>query len=157
MAHSARRVPSNCLRTCSASLVVRPRDLGVEHPSRVRTQHLHSSALCCFVTDVTCGPGQYLPLGKTQCSPCGPGTYSVGGGVRFEDWGEQGYAHIKQSFRQGPSGESCSTHACPPHSTTSSAWPSKQQISFVTYAQDSSTKQPMGSPCVAPHRPDPQP
>jgi len=98
MARSARRVPSNCLRAFSASLVVRPRGLGVEHHRRIRTQHLHSSDLCCFVTDVTCGPGQYLPLGKTECSPCGPGTFSVGGGVRFEDWGEQGYARVKQSF-----------------------------------------------------------
>jgi hypothetical protein len=70
-----------------------------------------------------------------------------------------GRARVRSCYaiihRQASSGGS-STHACPPHSTTSSAWPNKQQVSFVTYAQDSSTKQPMGSPCVAPHRPDPQ-
>jgi hypothetical protein len=69
--------------------------------------------------DISCGPGQYLPLGQTRCAPCMPGTYSVGGGVRIDDWGMGG-----------------------------SSWPSTQHVSFTTYSQDSVDKQPKGSAWV---------
>ncbi|KAL8603739.1 hypothetical protein ACOMHN_024355 [Nucella lapillus] len=35
----------------------------------------------------TCSPGHYLNLtGDQTCQPCPAGTYSLGGGVRFDDW-----------------------------------------------------------------------
>ncbi|XP_076469611.1 endosome/lysosome-associated apoptosis and autophagy regulator family member 2-like isoform X2 [Babylonia areolata] len=35
----------------------------------------------------TCSPGQFLDLHDEQtCQPCPAGTYSLGGGVRFDDW-----------------------------------------------------------------------
>ena len=36
--------------------------------------------------NITCSPGQYLPLGTAMCRSCEPGTYSVGGGVRILSW-----------------------------------------------------------------------
>ncbi|KAJ8301946.1 hypothetical protein KUTeg_020933 [Tegillarca granosa] len=34
----------------------------------------------------TCDPGRYLDLSNQECKPCSAGTYSMGGGVRFDDW-----------------------------------------------------------------------
>lgn len=36
--------------------------------------------------NVTCNPGEYLPLGEPGCAPCEPGTYSVGGGSKYMNW-----------------------------------------------------------------------
>lgn len=36
--------------------------------------------------DFTCQPGQYLDMETEECKPCGAGTYSLGGGERFEEW-----------------------------------------------------------------------
>ncbi|EKX51696.1 hypothetical protein GUITHDRAFT_102302 [Guillardia theta CCMP2712] len=36
--------------------------------------------------NITCNAGQYLPLGKPTCSPCEPGTYSIGGGEKYMNW-----------------------------------------------------------------------
>lgn len=34
-----------------------------------------------------CAMGEYLDVqGQQDCKKCPPGTYSLGGGVRFEDW-----------------------------------------------------------------------
>ncbi|VDP33772.1 unnamed protein product [Soboliphyme baturini] len=34
----------------------------------------------------TCGPGEVLDITTQVCVPCPAGTYSLGGGVRFEDF-----------------------------------------------------------------------
>ncbi|ELU11200.1 hypothetical protein CAPTEDRAFT_146099, partial [Capitella teleta] len=35
----------------------------------------------------TCDVGQYLDMdGDQECHPCPPGSYSLGGGARFDDW-----------------------------------------------------------------------
>ncbi|XP_062607265.1 endosome/lysosome-associated apoptosis and autophagy regulator family member 2-like [Saccostrea cucullata] len=36
--------------------------------------------------DFTCKPGQYLDMETEECKPCVAGTYSLGGGERFEEW-----------------------------------------------------------------------
>lgn len=36
--------------------------------------------------DIACDDGEFLPLGRTSCSPCVPGTYSIGGGDVYDDW-----------------------------------------------------------------------
>ncbi|XP_078339498.1 endosome/lysosome-associated apoptosis and autophagy regulator family member 2-like [Crassostrea virginica] len=36
--------------------------------------------------DFTCSPGQYLDMETEECKPCAAGTYSLGGGERFEEW-----------------------------------------------------------------------
>jgi hypothetical protein len=37
--------------------------------------------------DIACTGGQYLPLGSETCAECGPGEFSIGGGVRVAEWG----------------------------------------------------------------------
>ena len=40
-----------------------------------------------FYVDFTCEAGQYLDLqGDQVCHNCAAGTYSLGGGVRYDDW-----------------------------------------------------------------------
>jgi len=36
--------------------------------------------------NITCNPGQYLPLGRSECNSCEPGTYSIGGGNKYMSW-----------------------------------------------------------------------
>lgn len=36
--------------------------------------------------NITCGPGEFLPLGAPACAKCDPGTYSIGGGYKFSNW-----------------------------------------------------------------------
>ncbi|MFH4978227.1 hypothetical protein AB6A40_004936 [Gnathostoma spinigerum] len=34
----------------------------------------------------SCGPGMYLDIDSQQCRPCEKGTYSLGGGIRFDEF-----------------------------------------------------------------------
>lgn len=45
-----------------------------------------NSSILYFYVDFTCQPGQYLDMETEVCKPCGAGTYSLGGGERFEEW-----------------------------------------------------------------------
>ncbi|XP_033745153.1 UPF0577 protein KIAA1324-like homolog isoform X1 [Pecten maximus] len=48
----------------------------------------------------TCEAGQYLNMTDQVCSPCPPGTYSLGGGARFDEWDKipQGFTADVDSF-----------------------------------------------------------
>lgn len=35
---------------------------------------------------VSCDPGWYFNVGELECAPCPNGTYSLGGGVRYDSW-----------------------------------------------------------------------
>lgn len=48
-------------------------------------EHMNTFILYFYV-DFTCQPGQYLDMETEECKPCGAGTYSLGGGERFEEW-----------------------------------------------------------------------
>jgi len=38
-------------------------------------------------TDFTCSAGEYLDISADQeCHPCPAGHYSLGGGIRYDDW-----------------------------------------------------------------------
>jgi hypothetical protein len=40
-----------------------------------------------FLVDFTCNPGEYLDIAVDQeCRSCPNGHYSLGGGVRYDDW-----------------------------------------------------------------------
>ena len=44
-------------------------------------------SLHCYFPEFTCKAGEYLDTqGDQECHQCQPGTYSMGGGVRFDDW-----------------------------------------------------------------------
>jgi len=36
--------------------------------------------------NITCGEGEYLPLGELVCSPCTPGTFTRGGALTVKEW-----------------------------------------------------------------------
>eukprot|EP00698_Gefionella_okellyi_P006074 TRINITY_DN15540_c0_g1_i1.p1 TRINITY_DN15540_c0_g1~~TRINITY_DN15540_c0_g1_i1.p1 ORF type:complete len:993 (-),score=135.81 TRINITY_DN15540_c0_g1_i1:53-2974(-) len=36
--------------------------------------------------NISCGAGNYLPQGQLKCAQCTPGTFSIGGGVRYTGW-----------------------------------------------------------------------
>lgn len=36
--------------------------------------------------NITCGQGEFLPIGAPACAVCDPGTYSIGGGYKFSNW-----------------------------------------------------------------------
>lgn len=41
----------------------------------------------CIYLGFTCAPGEYLDVeGDQKCEKCEAGTYSVGDGVRFDQW-----------------------------------------------------------------------
>jgi len=46
----------------------------------------HPPTLTGLPCNITCNPGQYLPLGRESCSLCEPGTYSIGGGEKYMSW-----------------------------------------------------------------------
>lgn len=54
--------------------------------------------------DFTCKPGEYLDVqGDQQCKLCPRGTFSLGGGVRFEDWDTlpMGFTSKAEPFSMG--------------------------------------------------------
>ena len=55
-----------------------------------KTQCRNGVPLPPTVTDlpcnITCNAGQFLPLGRAACSPCEPGSYSIGGGRKYMSW-----------------------------------------------------------------------
>ena len=48
--------------------------------------------------DTTCQSGFFLPVGATACEQCPAGTFSIGGGVRVEDWKEWPHGLTASSY-----------------------------------------------------------
>ena len=45
------------------------------------------TVLVGFAADFTCSAGEYLDISADQeCHPCPAGHYSLGGGIRYDDW-----------------------------------------------------------------------
>ena len=52
--------------------------------------------------DQMCDKGEFLDVqGDQSCKKCPAGTYSLGGGIRFEDWDElpDGFQTSQEDFR----------------------------------------------------------
>uniref|UniRef100_A0A8C5LY48 MRH domain-containing protein n=1 Tax=Leptobrachium leishanense TaxID=445787 RepID=A0A8C5LY48_9ANUR len=64
--------------------------------SRWRVAVPHTPGLCTGLPDpvkgtkcsFSCSEGQYLDMTVQKCTPCAEGTYSLGTGVRFDEWTE---------------------------------------------------------------------
>ncbi|XP_068125543.1 endosome/lysosome-associated apoptosis and autophagy regulator 1 [Hyperolius riggenbachi] len=64
--------------------------------TRWRVAVPHTPGLCTGLPDpvkgtdcsFSCTSGQYLDMAIQQCTPCAEGTYSLGTGVRFDEWSE---------------------------------------------------------------------
>ncbi|XP_078343658.1 endosome/lysosome-associated apoptosis and autophagy regulator family member 2-like isoform X2 [Oculina patagonica] len=96
----------------------------------------------------TCDPGHYVDVGsKTlECKKCPKGTYSVGGGVRFNNWEKlptgfdsrisdehyQGYGYDSEYFQEA-TGANCSKTGWTPHGD-SIASPGDECTSELSYA-----------------------
>ena len=60
------------------------------------------TSVCIIFAAFTCPEGNFLDIdGDQQCKPCPAGTYSMGGGIRFEDWEKlpKGFSVKTESFR----------------------------------------------------------
>ncbi|NXQ89789.1 K1324 protein, partial [Nyctibius grandis] len=72
--------------------------------SRWRVAVPHTPGLCTGLPDpvkgtecsFSCKAGEFLDMGAQACQPCAHGTYSLGTGVRFDEWDEvpHGFASI---------------------------------------------------------------
>lgn len=41
-----------------------------------------------FASSFSCASGEYLEMKNQVCSKCGEGTYSLGSGIKFDEWDE---------------------------------------------------------------------
>ncbi|XP_029598386.1 UPF0577 protein KIAA1324-like isoform X1 [Salmo trutta] len=65
----------------------------------------------------SCAAGEFLEMSAQQCTPCAAGSYSLGSGVRFDQWDTipAGFTSLATYMDPGPSGEE--SQAC-----NSSSW-----------------------------------
>lgn len=62
-----------------------------------------------LVADKVCPAGQYLDLFTEMCLNCEAGTYSLGGGVRFDEWYTlpPGFTVAKEKYNNAASSRNC--------------------------------------------------
>ncbi|NXK43594.1 K1324 protein, partial [Piprites chloris] len=82
--------------------------------SRWRVAVPHSPGLCTGLPDpvrgtecsFSCKAGEFLEMQAQTCRPCAAGTYSLGTGVRFDEWDEvpRGFANVATNLelQEGP-------------------------------------------------------
>ncbi|XP_063811021.1 endosome/lysosome-associated apoptosis and autophagy regulator 1-like isoform X2 [Pseudophryne corroboree] len=76
--------------------------------TRWRVAVPHVPGLCTGLPDpikgtecsFSCTAGQYLDMALQKCTPCGEGTYSLGTGVRFDEWAELPHGFTSISSNQ---------------------------------------------------------
>ncbi|KAM4701230.1 endosome/lysosome-associated apoptosis and autophagy regulator 1 [Discoglossus pictus] len=88
--------------------------------TRWRVAVPHTPGLCTGLPDpikgtectFSCNAGEYLDMRHQECTPCGEGTYSLGTGVRFDEWAElpHGFTSISNDLyrEQDSSNGNCS-------------------------------------------------
>ncbi|XP_055030488.2 endosome/lysosome-associated apoptosis and autophagy regulator family member 2 [Misgurnus anguillicaudatus] len=64
-------------------------------------------------TDCTfsCEAGEFLEMSAQECTPCAAGTYSLGSGLRFDEWDEipPGFSSLATNPDNSPTGQNAST------------------------------------------------
>ncbi|KAE8623689.1 hypothetical protein XENTR_v10005698 [Xenopus tropicalis] len=76
--------------------------------TRWRVAVPHTPGLCTGLPDpvkgtecsFSCSAGQFLDMEEQKCMPCGGGTYSLGTGVRFDEWEELPHGFSTMSSNQ---------------------------------------------------------
>lgn len=55
----------------------------------------------------SCPAGKYLEMSIQECTPCAAGSYSLGSGLRFDQWDAipAGFTSLASFFDPGPNGE----------------------------------------------------
>ncbi|CAB1345976.1 unnamed protein product [Coregonus sp. 'balchen'] len=66
----------------------------------------------------SCAAGEFLEMSAQQCTPCAAGSYSLGSGVRFDQWDTipAGFTSLATYMDPGPSGEesqACNSYQYP--------------------------------------------
>uniref|UniRef100_A0A8B9PTK3 KIAA1324 n=1 Tax=Apteryx owenii TaxID=8824 RepID=A0A8B9PTK3_APTOW len=79
--------------------------------SRWRVAVPHAPGLCTGLPDpvkgtecsFSCKAGEFLDMKAQACQPCAEGTYSLGTGVRFDEWDEvpRGFANVAANLEAG--------------------------------------------------------
>ncbi|XP_036373388.1 endosome/lysosome-associated apoptosis and autophagy regulator family member 2-like [Megalops cyprinoides] len=83
--------------------------------SRWRVPIPHSQGACAGLPDpvrgtdctFSCEAGEFLEMSAQQCTQCAAGTYSLGSGVRFDEWDDipAGFTSLATYMTSGPAGE----------------------------------------------------
>lgn len=109
------------LKTCSAQqecndeLFAPPlRDLSVQAcDGFLNNNGNRKVVLCVCVSPSACAPafsckaGEFLEMSAQQCTQCAAGSYSLGSGVRFDQWDSMpaGFSSLATSLESGPRGD----------------------------------------------------
>ena len=59
----------------------------------------------------SCEAGEFLEMSAQECTQCAAGTYSLGSGIRFDDWETipSGFSSLATYLDNGPHGDDSST------------------------------------------------
>uniref|UniRef100_A0A673KWQ1 KIAA1324 like n=1 Tax=Sinocyclocheilus rhinocerous TaxID=307959 RepID=A0A673KWQ1_9TELE len=67
----------------------------------------------CYVlrSAFSCKAGEFLEMSAQECTPCAAGTYSLGSGLRLDEWGDipPGFSSLATSPDNSPNGQNAST------------------------------------------------
>ncbi|CAJ0944245.1 unnamed protein product [Ranitomeya imitator] len=65
-----------------------------EHRGKLLRRHIHNSHLC--FSAFSCDSGQFLEIKTQSCTECAAGTYSLGTGIKFDEWDEMpsGFSNV---------------------------------------------------------------
>lgn len=63
--------------------------------------------LLFFLPAFSCPAGMFLEMTSQQCTPCVSGSYSLGSGLRFDQWDAipAGFTSLASFLDPGPNGE----------------------------------------------------
>lgn len=61
----------------------------------------------CFISAFSCPAGMFLEMSTQLCTPCAAGSYSLGSGLRFDQWDAipAGFSSLASFLDPGPNGE----------------------------------------------------
>lgn len=65
----------------------------------------------CTPPAFSCNAGEFLEMSSQQCTQCAAGTYSLGSGVRFDEWDDipAGFTNLATYLDSGPGGDEALT------------------------------------------------
>ena len=63
--------------------------------------------LLCLHAAFSCDAGEFLEMSAQECTQCAAGSFSLGSGVRFDQWDSMpvGFSSLATSLTNGPQGD----------------------------------------------------
>lgn len=76
-------------------------------PSPGVSRCVHGRLTLRFPAAFSCPAGKFLEMSSQQCTPCAVGSYSLGSGLRFDQWDAvpAGFTSLASFLDPGPNGE----------------------------------------------------